>query len=117
MSTEVRRIMGKVARALCVIGVLSAALAWASVGGSIAGTVKDPAGRVVPNVEVNIRESSTGLSYQTHSDNKGVYTFPVLPVGHYELQVQAPGFSGYQRGAHSRCFAAGGRSRSDRKRG
>jgi hypothetical protein len=97
MSTEVRRIMGKVARALCVIGVLSAALAWASVGGSIAGTVKDPAGRVVPNVEVNIRESSTGLSYQTHSDNKGVYTFPVLPVGHYELQVQAPGFSGYQR--------------------
>jgi hypothetical protein len=42
MSTEVRRIMGKVARALCVVGVLSAALAWASVGGSIAGTVKDP---------------------------------------------------------------------------
>ena len=25
------------------------------------------------------------------------YVFPVLPVGHYELQVQAPGFSGYQR--------------------
>ena len=71
--------------------------ALASVGGSIAGTIKDPSGRVVPNAEVTLRESTTGLSYQARSDNRGLYTFPVLPVGHYELQVQAAGFSGYQR--------------------
>ncbi len=72
-------------------------MVWASVGGSISGTVKDPSGRVIPNAEVSLRESTTGLSYQAHSDSKGLYTFPVLPVGHYELQVQATGFSGYQR--------------------
>ena len=72
-------------------------MVWASVGGSISGTVKDPSGRVVPNAEVTLRESTTGLSYQAHSDSRGLYTFPVLPVGHYELQVQATGFSGYQR--------------------
>jgi hypothetical protein len=97
LSMKVGRLAGKMARALCAVGVLSAALAWASVGGSIAGTVKDPSGRVVPNAEVTLRESTTGLSYQTRSDNRGLYTFPVLPVGHYELQVQATGFSGYQR--------------------
>ena len=88
---------GQLARTLCAVAFLSAALVWASVGGSISGTVKDPSGRVIPNADVTVRESSTGLSYQTHSDSKGLYTFPVLPVGHYELQVQAPGFSGYQR--------------------
>ena len=84
-------------RALLIAFLLSAAAAWASVGGSIAGTVKDPAGRVIPNANVTVRESSTGLAYQTRSDSKGLYIFPVLPVGHYELQVQAPGFSVYQR--------------------
>ena len=40
-------------RALLIVSLLSAAAAWASVGGSISGTVKDPAGRVVPNAERN----------------------------------------------------------------
>ena len=84
-------------RVLSVIGFLFAALAWASVGGSISGTVKDPSGSVVPNAEVTIKEVGTGASYQTHTDSKGHYTFPVLPVGHYELDVKASGFSGYQR--------------------
>jgi hypothetical protein len=97
MSKRVGNLAGTIARILCAIGILSAAFAWASVGGSISGTVKDPAGRVLPNADVTIKEASTGLSYQTHTDNKGVYVFPVLPVGHYELNIQAPGFAGYQR--------------------
>src|SRR3984885_13374470 len=97
MSLKVSSLAVNMARTLCAIAVLSSALVWASVGGSIAGTVKDPSGRVIPNAEVTLRESTTGISYQTHSDSKGLYTFPVLPVGHYELQVQATGFSGYQR--------------------
>ncbi len=88
---------GNIARTLCAMGVLSAALAWASVGGSIAGTVKDPSGRVLPNADVTLRESGTGLSYQARTDSRGLYTFPVLPVGHYELHVQAAGFSAYER--------------------
>ena len=97
MLKKAGRLAGTMARILCAVGVLSAALAWASVGGSISGTVKDPAGRVLPKAEVTIREASTGLLYQTHTDNRGVYVFPVLPVGHYELNIQAPGFTGYQR--------------------
>ena len=97
MLKKAGRLAGTMARILCAVGVLSAALAWASVGGSISGTVKDPAGRVLPNADVTVREASTGLSYQTHTDSRGGYVFPVLPVGHYELNIQAPGFAGYRR--------------------
>jgi len=80
-----------------MFGLLSAAFVWASVGGSISGTIKDPSGSVVPNANVTIREVNTGIAYQTHADSKGYYTLPVLPVGHYELDIQASGFSSYQR--------------------
>jgi hypothetical protein len=88
---------GQMARPVCVAVLLCGAIAWASVGGSVAGIIKDPGGRVVANAEIIFREARTGLTYQTRSDNRGAYTFPVLPVGHYELQVQAPGFSSYER--------------------
>jgi hypothetical protein len=97
MSMKVSSLAVNMARTLCAVGVLSAALVWASVGGSITGTVKDPAGRVIPNAEVTLREANTGLTHHAHSDSRGFYSFPVLPVGHYDLQVQATGFSGYQR--------------------
>ncbi len=90
-------LFGKSVRALSVIGILSAALAWANVGGSISGTVKDPSGSVVLNANVTVRETGTGVSFKAHSDSKGHYTFPVLPVGHYELNVQASGFASYER--------------------
>ncbi|MGO8718617.1 MAG: carboxypeptidase regulatory-like domain-containing protein [Acidobacteriaceae bacterium] len=70
---------------------------WASVAGSISGTVKDPAGHVVPGAKVTVREVDTGLLYRARTDGKGDYTFPVLPVGHYEMDVEAQGFRGYQR--------------------
>ncbi len=71
--------------------------AWASVGGSISGTVKDPSGSVVASASVTVKETSTGLSHQTHTNSKGYYTFPVLPVGHYVLDVKATGFGKYER--------------------
>jgi hypothetical protein len=80
-----------------LFGLLSAAISWASVGGSISGTVRDPSGNVVQNTSVSVREVNTGLVYQTRSDRSGYFTLPVLPVGHYELTAQADGFRSYQR--------------------
>jgi Carboxypeptidase regulatory-like domain/TonB dependent receptor len=76
---------------------LSTTTLWASVSGSISGTVKDPAGNVVSNARVVLKEINTGLNYATHTDSKGHYTFPVLPVGHYVLDVDAFGFGHYER--------------------
>ena len=51
----------------------------------------------LPTRNITVREVNTGLSYQARTDSKGYYTFPVLPVGHYELDVEASGFGSYQR--------------------
>jgi hypothetical protein len=77
--------------------LLLPAMAWASVGGSISGTVKDPSGSVLPGANVVVRETSTDLTYRTRTDGSGYFTLPVLPVGHYDLQVQTTGFRAYQR--------------------
>jgi hypothetical protein len=97
MSRISRKLVFAGVRALLVVIIFSSAMAWASVGGSIAGTVKDPSGRVVAKANVIVREVNTGLSYQSHTDSRGTYVFPVLPVGRYEIDVQATGFRGYQR--------------------
>ena len=86
-----------ISKAFCIAAVLCASIAWASVAGSVSGTVKDPSGRVVPKAEITILETSTGLSYHATANSKGYYTLPVLPVGHYELEAQSPGFRSYQR--------------------
>ncbi len=97
LSAATRSIIRISFRALVATAALSASLLWASVGGSISGTVKDASGKLVPDAAVSVHESSTGLQYNTHTDNAGHFTLPVLPVGRYELDVTAAGFAGYQR--------------------
>jgi Carboxypeptidase regulatory-like domain/TonB dependent receptor len=97
MSVRLGRVLATMLRVFCVIGFMSVALAWASTSGSISGTVTDPEGKVVARAQVTVKEINTGLLYQAHSDSKGFYTLPVLPVGRYELEVQAAGFRGYRR--------------------
>jgi hypothetical protein len=97
MSSRAIRFLSNLVRAVYIAGVLSSALAWASVGGSISGTVKDSSGSVVVNAQIMATETSTGIVHKTHTDSKGYYIFPVLPVGHYVLDVEATGFSKYER--------------------
>ena len=93
----VARLAVKRSSAICLAVMLSAAVVWASVAGSVSGTVKDPSGRVVANADITILEVNTGLSRHTHADHSGYYTFPALSVGRYELEVQSSGFRRYQR--------------------
>src|SRR5262249_52922064 len=81
---------------LAVIAVLSVQAAFCAVTGRIYGTVKDPSGALVPNAHVTARETLTGVKTETRTDTAGVYSFPSLPVGRYDLDVQASGFKEYK---------------------
>src|SRR5580658_7772054 len=72
--------------ALCLFSWLPLS-AWGSVGGSISGTVTDPSGAVVPKATVTATNTDTGIKQSVASDEKGFYSFPSLPVGHYDLEV------------------------------
>src|SRR6266571_2533511 len=65
---------------------------WASDTGSISGVVTDPTGAVVPDVTVTARNSSTGIERPVVTNTQGVYAFPNLPVGTYDLTFHKEGF-------------------------
>jgi hypothetical protein len=77
--------------------VLAAAILWASVGGSISGTVKDPSNAVVASASVKATESATGIVHRAQTNSRGFYSFPQLPVGRYEVSIECAGFKPYQR--------------------
>src|SRR5712691_129572 len=88
-------------RYLLVVATLLACLcaqaSFATVTGRISGTVKDPTGAVVPSAEVTALETQTGIRTATKTDAQGSYSFPSLPVGHYELEVRSSGFKDYKQ--------------------
>jgi hypothetical protein len=72
--------------------LFSTAFVWGATTGSIDGTLKDPSGGVVPNVVVTVTNKAQGIQTKATTDAKGVYTFPSLNVGQYELKAEAAGF-------------------------
>ncbi len=79
---------------LCLI--LSAVAAGQTVGVSqISGTVKDQSGAVLPGVEIKVTQTDTGLTRNTITDERGIYSIPNLQVGPYRLEASLPGFSTY----------------------
>jgi hypothetical protein len=65
--------------------------------GTITGTMADPAGAIVANAAIEVRNSETGVVYQTTTTATGNYTLSQLPAGSYEMTVTAPGFKKYVR--------------------
>jgi Carboxypeptidase regulatory-like domain/TonB dependent receptor len=71
--------------------------ASAGVGGSISGTVTDPTGGLVAKATVTATNMATGIRQTVTTDDKGFYSFPSLPVGHYDIDVESTSFRPYQR--------------------
>lgn len=82
-----------------VLGVIALVLTVPAFGqggatGAITGTVQDPSGAVVANADVHITNQETGvLERSLKTDADGAFMAPLLPVGTYNVSVQAPGFA------------------------
>jgi len=65
----------------------------------VSGTVNDPSGAAVPNALVTLTYVSTGATAKSVSGPDGLYSFPNLRPGIYELKASAAGFRDFvQRG-------------------
>jgi hypothetical protein len=80
-----------VTAAVCPMG------AWAAVYGSLGGVVADSSGAVVPGATLTLTNIAQGIPYKAVTDAKGVYSFPSVPVGRYDLAVAAAGFEPQKR--------------------
>lgn len=66
-----------------------------STSASLAGTISDPTGAVIPSASVTIENTGTGLTRTAESSASGTFLFPSLPVGPYQLTVEKDGFQTY----------------------
>ncbi|HTW63917.1 MAG TPA: carboxypeptidase regulatory-like domain-containing protein [Bryobacteraceae bacterium] len=91
-------------RIFCVMFALLAALALPAAiraqqaTGSITGVVTDPSGSALAGATVTATDVERGTSLKTQTNTDGLYNFPQVPIGQYELRVEANGFQTAVRG-------------------
>src|ERR1700733_13700152 len=64
----------------------------AQVGTSITGTVHDSSGAVIPDANVVLHNPETKLDLVTTTNSAGVYGFPSVQPGTYDIKVSKTGF-------------------------
>ena len=82
---------------LLVLGFAFVSAVRAEVGGKITGVVKDQTGSVIAGANVVVTNAQTGVKLTTSTDQDGVFTFPVLSVGQYQIDVSADAFKPYRK--------------------
>ncbi len=89
----------KHALVLFLLSFLAVGLLYGQVtSGTILGAVQDPSGAQVANAKVTVRNLDTNASQTFATSSDGLFRFPLLPVGSYEITVEAPGFAKYVQG-------------------
>ncbi len=61
-------------------------------GGTIAGSVVDPSGALVPNAQLHASGVDTGSTYDAVTTSSGDFHFPQMQLGRYDIKITAPGF-------------------------
>ncbi len=79
-------------RAIAAVLLLCGIALAQNVYGVLSGRVLDPSGASVPGATVVAVNAGTNARSTATSSSDGNYTFPALPVGIYELTVEAAGF-------------------------
>src|SRR6266403_4343682 len=74
---------------LLVLGISSQAFGQ---NATVVGTVTDPSGAAVANATITFPHVETGQAYHLSSSGDGQYVAPDLPIGHYNIKVEATGF-------------------------
>jgi hypothetical protein len=65
--------------------------------GTITGIVKDASGAITPGATVTVRNTETNISTTQPTDETGLYVFPLLRPGNYEVTVELTGFRKFVR--------------------
>ena len=74
---------------------LAANVCYAQFTSGVEGTVKDPAGAVVPSCTVVVTDQATGVAYDTRTNESGYFRLTILPPGAYRLEIRQNGFKAW----------------------
>ena len=88
------------AHGICIsafLVALAAVAGWSQVQSRLGGTVTDTTGAVVAGAALSATRLETRTVYKAASQATGIYSFPFLPPGSYELTCEVPGFQRFAR--------------------
>ncbi len=77
-----------------VLGFSSYAVAQQA---TIVGTVTDPSGAALPNVNITVTNTESGAAKNILTNTAGQYVIPDLNIGHYKVRAEATGFKSRKR--------------------
>ena len=97
--TDLMRICRNVFLGLLLVPALAPAASAQDITGTITGIVKDVSGGVTPGATVTVRNTETNISTTQTTDATGLYVFPLLRPGNYEVTVELTGFRKFVRSA------------------
>src|SRR5258706_14621890 len=81
--------------------VVAVLLAFAATSGAqtvtiaLSGTVIDPSGAPVPGADLQLVSQTTHSTLTAKTNSVGLFRFPLVQPGRYELTIQASGFKNY----------------------
>ena len=78
--------------ALLSIAMLPFSAFAQEVSAGITGRVTDPSGGAIVNASVTAKDLARGTEWPAKTNQEGIYFFPRVPVGSYEVKVEAQGF-------------------------
>jgi len=88
--------LGQLTRNLfLLVTLLSLPLAAQENTATITGQALDASGAAIPGARVVARNVETGIERATLTAETGDYTFPLLPIGTYEVRADKEGFKRY----------------------
>ena len=92
------RISSRILGLLLALLLIPCSIFAQEITGSIAGTVKDSTGAVVPNAKVTITNTDKNAVVRTvTTDSGGYFSAPLLPLGHYSVGASSSGFKAVVR--------------------
>jgi carboxypeptidase family protein len=79
---------------LCGLALAPLRTAWAQANSAtLYGTVTDPSGAVVPSATVTLTQQGTQATTTRTTSSSGDFAFTFVPVGTYDLKIEAKGFN------------------------
>ena len=77
--------------AFCAFCVLLSPPVFAQ-SGAVLGAVRDTSGAVIQGASVTLTNTATGVKTTTKTNNEGLYVFPYVQPGVYDVSASASGF-------------------------
>jgi Carboxypeptidase regulatory-like domain/TonB-dependent Receptor Plug Domain len=89
MNRSLTRLLHACAFALAIVPL---AFAQGGASSSLSGVVVDAAGGVVPGATVIVKNTGSGVQFETVTNTDGLFSVPALPAGSYSVTVSLTGF-------------------------